>query len=84
MHKKRCKDCNVPPAQKSHRNPVSEFGKTLSDSSDFEFVDRSVGKVLNFKDSFRIYNLSVSRSVNHIPSMARPKSIHFSYDRRMP
>jgi hypothetical protein len=60
------------------------LGKFVRHEWCFEFVYESVGNALNFKDRFRIYNLSVGRSVNHILSMVTPKSIHFSLDSRMP
>jgi hypothetical protein len=40
--------------------------------------------VLNFKELFRIYNLSLGRSVNQIISMVVPKSIYFSLNSGMP
>jgi hypothetical protein len=49
-----------------------------------ENIDGFVEKALSYKDPFRIYNLSVSRSVNHIPSIVTPKIIHFTLDRGLP
>jgi hypothetical protein len=59
------------------------LGKSLYHISTFEFVDRSARKALNFKAQFRIYNISVSRSVNYIPSMVTLKNIHFTLDSRI-